>query len=639
MEDGKYTTKGISNDVFQYIKEVKSYEASSEGTVQASKSSITRRISPNDLGDKVTLLHEQKLENEIKDVPHSLPGFLNHHIWEHVCGYRVESLREFILFPQAPSKRRTLSMSSAQRSDEHNNFGEQIFGLISPNVTGKYQFAISSSGNSELWLSSDETSENLRKIAFVTSDNHLGRSQPGNFSNTPSQISSACFLTKNNRYLISILHKHNVGRAHLDVAWRLFGREVKFNVISSLFLWAVVNDSHVTDNTVQISDYQEQLQRSHVMHPPFVDSEQIKDVLTSCHYEPSYLVKHKLIRFQGARNKSNTHFAAVYPADSTNNTLPLLENEDIWWWENAIGNARTDPNLAKEVVLIYMGALEEKFPRRFKLQEIVSVEHVPDPRKGDRFLLELLLTDSRTGGRNILLSEHVFRSSKDKKLYYPEGFYWKKQVTVNIVVPVKNGGRWALYFIKNIAEITRQTKDLNVRVIIIDYESTDINIEAVLNKSSLRQFTVVRIPREEGFKRAVALQLGAEAVKDPHSVLFLCDLHLKIPSNLIPTIRKHCIEGKMAFAPVVKRLKCGYYPDLPFGYWETLGFGLLAIYKSDFDRVGGMNVREFTKWGGEDWELLDRILMSGLEVERLKIPDFYHFFHPSFEGSNQRVGA
>ena len=75
-------------------------------------------------------------------------------------------------------------------------------------------------------------------------------------------------------------------------------------------------------------------------------------------------------------------------------------------------------------------------------------------------------------------------------------------------------------------------------MIIIDYESTDIDIEAVLSKSSLRQFTVVRIPREEGFKRAMALQQGAEAVKDPHSVLFLCDLHLKIPSNLISTIRK-----------------------------------------------------------------------------------------------------
>ena len=65
--------------------------------------------------------------------------------------------------------------------------------------------------------------------------------------------------------------------------------------------------------------------------------------------------------FQGARNKSNTHFASVYPPDETNNSLPLLENEDIWWRENAIGNLVINKETALSVVSLFMGALEARF--------------------------------------------------------------------------------------------------------------------------------------------------------------------------------------------------------------------------------------------------------------------------------------
>ena len=101
------------------------------------------------------------------------------------------------------------------------------------------------------------------------------------------------------------------------------------------------------------------------------------------------------------------------------------------------------------------------------------------------------------------------------------------------------------------------------------------------------------------------------------------------------------------------------------GFWELQGYGLFAMYKSDFTRVGGMNYEEFrTTWGGEDWELLDRwvcvhevivchgqtalmkvlikialtvkcfffftlnrVLLAKMEVERLRVAKFYHYYH------------
>ena len=79
-----------------------------------------------------------------------------------------------------------------------------------------------------------------------------------------------------------------------------------------------------------------------------------------------------------------------------------------------------------------------------------------------------------------------------------------------------------------------------MHVIIVDYESKDIDIEAVLKRSTIKWYSLVRIPGEQGFQRASALHRGAAVVTDPHSILFMCDLNLKIPANLISTIRKVC---------------------------------------------------------------------------------------------------
>ena len=41
-----------------------------------------------------------------------------------------------------------------------------------------------------------------------------------------------------------------------------------------------------------------------------------------------------------------------------------------------------------------------------------------------------------------------------------------------------------------------------------------------------------------------------------------------------------------------------------------------------------MNAEEYKyKWGGEDWDLLDRVVNVQLEVERIKYPGLYHHYH------------
>uniref|UniRef100_A0A673N8E7 Hexosyltransferase n=1 Tax=Sinocyclocheilus rhinocerous TaxID=307959 RepID=A0A673N8E7_9TELE len=455
---------------------------------------------------------------------------------------------------------------------------------------------------------------------------------PGEYWKFASQISKPVLLVKDMKYFFEILLKQNSGMDHLEIAWSLNRDNGTFSVITSEFLSLYEDESSLQMGDI---DHIPQTKASYdrLLEPiplsPHPEGDLIREdprdhiykhLFPECHYNPTFLI---------------SRVYDVKPLNVASKQTAIVANSC-----RTAGNIVMSQSRAMPIVRAFLNALHSREETRgYSLLRVVNVVRREDKDVGNRYLVELELVGPQ--GQKALVSHYVYALAEDSEkqtiLCSPKAFSWNPSATVHIIVAVKNQARWIIQFIREMEKVYRATGDKNFNVIIIDYNSSDIDIQKRLKKATLPSYKFKKM--DGNFQRTGGLQAGIDLVEDEHSILFLCDLHLYYPVNIITSIRKHCVEGKMVYAPVVMRLDCGASPRAPAGFWEVLGYGLMGIYKSDMDRIGGMNTREFKdKWGGEDWELLDRVLGNGLEVERLRLRNFFHHFHSKrgmWENNNQ----
>ena len=144
------------------------------------------------------------------------------------------------------------------------------------------------------------------------------------------------------------------------------------------------------------------------------------------------------------------------------------------------------------------------------------------------------------------------------------------------------------------------------------------------------------------FNRGKGLQIGAQSRKDSDIIVFM-DVDLVFDEKYIHRIQRNVIQGKRAYFPVFfsqfdpelvydsNHLK----PKTPWslnerdGFWRIYSYGMVAIYKSDFDKTGGFNL-DISGWGEEDLQFADACMNSGLDIYRSVDSELIHIFHPKF---------
>jgi hypothetical protein len=170
-------------------------------------------------------------------------------------------------------------------------------------------------------------------------------------------------------------------------------------------------------------------------------------------------------------------------------------------------------------------------------------------------------------------------------------------------------------------------------LIVVDYQSTDINMGDFLEKEvGVCMPWYLETVKDYGFfDRGGGLKKGMEIAekKFQADTVFFCDADLMIEHHFFFERMEQVVSQNLFFYPVFFSF---YSPEHTIGLWRETSFGNFACKIEDYKRTEGWyhNI----SWGWEDRALADSIPMEKKIRER--IPGFYHQWHPvSLEFRNQ----
>jgi chondroitin sulfate synthase len=307
-----------------------------------------------------------------------------------------------------------------------------------------------------------------------------------------------------------------------------------------------------------------------------------------------------------------------------------------------------------------INAMSKERGRVIDFKELLYGYYRLNPRLGVDYILDLLLVYKKYRGRKMIfpVRRHAYLQQAFGALQLrPSPLVARDSFTSRIHFILPLSGRLVIFqrFMNNFQRVCVEP-DEHVRLVIVLYPTMETDdpsdeiksfVGAFQRRTKGRQVEVELIERKEAFARAAALETGKSSCQpDDDCLLAFIDVDMVFTEKTLDRIRSHTIRGRQVYFPIVfsqfdpsfgaplagssdaEIADDVFEIDDDRGYWRFYGFGIVSVYRSDLERVGGMNT-SIHGWGQEDVDLYDRtVACPDLAVFRAPDPDLVHVFHP-----------
>ena len=196
-----------------------------------------------------------------------------------------------------------------------------------------------------------------------------------------------------------------------------------------------------------------------------------------------------------------------------------------------------------------------------------------------------------------------------------------------------------LRFVDNFKEVESKDKYISLAVVLFPDAAQSLHefnkLQSILNDIQESGIDLKVAQLGGFFSRAAALQRGSSLYGNNALLLFL-DVDMQFTEEVISRIRLNTIQTKQLYFPIVfSQYSPRFLSDNNTnnndlnenrGYWRQFGFGIVSLYNSDLQSVGGLNV-SIQGWGMEDVNLYDRIIRTNLSIFRSIDHNLVHIYH------------